>query len=106
MATATYTKLRSGEWGIRLIGRATEGQMVSVAKKSGETKSETIARVVWTGRDSRSGESVSLCAIGSTRSPQRGGSGHSRRGTWTGCSCGSVEEYERASDCWTCRHDR
>jgi hypothetical protein len=28
-----------------------------------------------------------------------------RRGTWTGCSCGSVTEYSKASDCWTCRHD-
>lgn len=28
------------------------------------------------------------------------------RGTWTGCSCGSVEEYERPGDCFTCRHDR
>jgi len=29
-----------------------------------------------------------------------------RRGTWTGCSCGSVEEYARERDCWTCQHDR
>ena len=29
-----------------------------------------------------------------------------RRGTWTGCSCGSVEEYERDGDCFSCRHDR
>lgn len=29
-----------------------------------------------------------------------------RRGTWTGCSCGSVEEFAKASDCWSCRHDR
>lgn len=28
------------------------------------------------------------------------------RGTWTGCRCGSVEEYERDSDCRSCRHDR
>lgn len=28
------------------------------------------------------------------------------RGTWTGCSCGSVEEYDRPSDCWSCRFDR
>lgn len=27
------------------------------------------------------------------------------RGTRTGCSCGSVEEYSKSSDCWTCRHD-
>ena len=28
------------------------------------------------------------------------------RGTWTGCSCGSVEEYSRDSDCASCEHDR
>lgn len=28
------------------------------------------------------------------------------RGTWTGCKCGSVVEYERPSDCASCRHDR
>ena len=28
-----------------------------------------------------------------------------RRGTWTGCSCGSVKEYSKPSDCWTCKHD-
>jgi hypothetical protein len=30
---------------------------------------------------------------------------HRRRGTWTGCSCGSVEEYSKASDCRTCRFE-
>jgi hypothetical protein len=25
--------------------------------------------------------------------------------TRTGCRCGSVEEYTKDSDCWTCRHD-
>jgi hypothetical protein len=29
----------------------------------------------------------------------------SRRVTRTGCRCGSVEEYSRDSDCWSCRHD-
>lgn len=24
----------------------------------------------------------------------------------TGCSCGSVEDEVRDSDCWTCRHDQ
>ena len=31
---------------------------------------------------------------------------HQRRGTWTGCRCGSVEEYARAGDCSSCAHDR
>jgi len=27
------------------------------------------------------------------------------RGTRTGCRCGSIQEYSRPSDCWTCKHD-
>jgi hypothetical protein len=27
------------------------------------------------------------------------------RGTWTGCSCGSVEEFSKDSDCRQCRFD-
>ena len=23
----------------------------------------------------------------------------------TGCRCGSVEEFSKPTDCWTCRHD-
>lgn len=32
----------------------------------------------------------------------RMGSLYGRR---TGCSCGSVEGYPKATDCWTCQHD-
>jgi hypothetical protein len=31
--------------------------------------------------------------------------GFRRRGTWTGCSCGSVVEYSKNYDCWTCKQD-
>jgi len=38
---------------------------------------------------------------------QPGGRSRPRsRGTWTGCSCGSVEEFEKPSDCFSCQHDR
>lgn len=33
------------------------------------------------------------------------GTAQRRRGTWTGCSCGSVEEYSRPSDCASCQYD-
>jgi hypothetical protein len=39
-------------------------------------------------------------------SPAPARKSYRRRGTWTGCQCGSVEEYERPNDCFTCRHDR
>lgn len=93
----TFQKLKSGEWGIRVTGTVTPGARVTVRKKSGETTTETVGRVVWAGGG------VSLCTI----ADRSGAAGrHKSRGTWTGCSCGSVEEYERPGDCFTCRHDR
>ncbi len=61
---ATYSKLRDGSWGVRVEGTVSEGASVTVTKKSGESKSETIRRVLW------SGGGISLCAIG-------GSNGHS-----------------------------
>lgn len=57
---ATYTKLKSGDWGVRVEGgnAPTAGAKITVVKKSGESKVETIAKVVW------SGNGVHLCAIG------------------------------------------
>jgi hypothetical protein len=54
---ATYTKLQSGEWGIRVTGSVTPGAKVVVTKKSGETKEETVGKVVWAGNG------ISLCTI-------------------------------------------
>jgi hypothetical protein len=54
---ATYTKLRNG-WGVRATGDAPKiGQRVTVTKKDGGTKTETIDRVVF------SNNGVHLCAI-------------------------------------------
>jgi hypothetical protein len=47
---ATYTKLRSGDWGIRGRGLV-EGRDVTVTKKSGETKTERVTKIIWTGSD-------------------------------------------------------
>ena len=58
----TYTKLRSGDWGVKADGTVKSGDSVSVTKKSGETKRETVAKVLWT--DGK----TSLCAIGSANS--------------------------------------
>lgn len=55
--SATYTKLRSGEWGIRISGTAKKGDRVTVTKKSGESKIETVRNVVW------SGNGITLCAV-------------------------------------------
>ncbi len=61
--TATYTKLRSGDWGIRVQGDGCtiaslhSGLSIAVAKRDGSTRHETIDRVVW--RDGR----TAICAI-------------------------------------------
>lgn len=44
----TYTKLRDGSWGLRGDGLAA-GAKVTVTKKSGESKVETVGKVLWTG---------------------------------------------------------
>ena len=49
--TATYTKLKSGDWGIRVAFNSPSsvavGTTVVVSKRSGETKSEIMERVLW-----------------------------------------------------------
>lgn len=101
--TATYAKLRDGSWGVRTTGcERLAGDVVTVTKRSGEAKTETLGSLVW------SGDGVSLWRIAaraiSTRSISTRSS-DARRGTWTGCPCGSIEEYSRPSDCWTCQHE-
>lgn len=48
-ATITWTKLRSGAWGIKGAADAiTEGATVTVTRKDGTEKAATVAKVVWT----------------------------------------------------------
>lgn len=99
-AEASYRKLADGSWGVLVPGTVTAGAEVRVRTKAGVTKTETVLAVLSTD------ERGSLCSV--AQRPRRSSSGRSyrRRGTWTGCSCGSVEEYARESDCASCSHDR
>lgn len=104
-------KLRDGTWGAVVermgIGR---GDVIQVTTAAGKTWQAAVERVVW------SGDGVTICATRSLDRPERhggqNGDGSERlgsgsgRGTWTGCRCGSVEEYERPGDCRSCQHDR
>lgn len=63
----TYTKLQSGEWGVRAAGKVASGASVIVNKKDGSTKTETVEKVLWTGKDKRTSETISLCAIRAER---------------------------------------
>lgn len=60
----TYTKLRDGNWGVRLDRQIPRsewhdlvGQQVAVRKKDGTCKTETIDRILW------SGSGITLCSI-------------------------------------------
>lgn len=91
MAT-TYTKLRSGEWGVKVNGAAKVGDRVTVTKKDGGTKVETIAQVVF------SGNGVTLCAIRRDASPARA-SGKKQCATGGNCSSFGSGKSCGADDC-------
>lgn len=62
--TATYSKLQSGQWGIRIAGeRPVPGQAVIVTKRNGNTHRETVTRVLSSGPDSH------LCEIAVDNKP-------------------------------------
>jgi hypothetical protein len=47
---ATYTKLKNGDWGLRLAGAIPKpGAPVLVTKKDGSTRTERIGRILWQG---------------------------------------------------------
>jgi hypothetical protein len=92
MANTTYTKLRSGEWGVRVEGaKPSIGATVHVTKRDGTAKTETIGAIVW------SGEGVTLCAVASTARP----TASRRTGAWRpcgypGCSPGYCDDCDGA----------
>lgn len=96
----TYTKLKSGEWGVRIDGRATPGATVTVTKKSGENKTERIGRVLWT--DGK----ASLCTISQTKTTFRAAPAAHRyprvsAGHWL-CKACEEENPLSSSSCWEC----
>jgi hypothetical protein len=62
------------------------------------------ARRGWSVPDDKADEARKLVASAPVEKKQF--SAPRRRGTPTGCRCGSVEEYIKNSDCWQCNHDR
>ena len=70
----TYTKLRSGDWGVRIDAVHPKGRTLNVLveKRNGDAKEETVT-VFW------SGKGVSLAAIAETKTSARRGSYSGRR---------------------------
>lgn len=93
--TATYTKLRDGSWGIRAPFPVTAGQAITVTKKSGESKTEKISRVLW------SGDGITFCAIVKLTSGAAGTyrrSSGRRSGRYECEECGDM--VESGTSCW------
>ena len=42
-----YTKLRSGDWGLRSDAQLKPGTTVEVTTKAGDVKQETVANAIW-----------------------------------------------------------
>lgn len=95
--TNCYTKLKDGSWGLQVAGPAKAGEIVIVSKKSGESKCETIAQVLWTGNN------ISLCSIApganGSSSSSRTGSGTARRGVCVSCGESCNPAYRRCLNC-------
>ncbi len=45
----SYSKLKNGDWGVRLEGSAQPGQIINVTTKSGQVKPEKLGRKIWEG---------------------------------------------------------
>lgn len=72
----TFSKLKSGEYGVRAVGVTLKAeQSVSVTKKSGESSTVKIKKILWTGPDRETGQTVQLAAIYSDRPSPGGGGG-------------------------------
>jgi hypothetical protein len=84
----SYTKLKSGDWGVRCEGEVKPGQSVTVTKKDGSVKTEIIDAVLW------SGDGKSLCSI-KRRAAKKNYPGQMCPG------CGS-EPLDNNLSCWEC----
>lgn len=94
---ATYTKLSSGSWGIRLTGSETvpvPGTSITVTKRDGSSKTETVDRLI------HQGDGYALFSIRQT-APQRT---TTKRRCWPGMDCPACgsEPLNRALQCWEC----
>jgi len=76
---ATFTKLRDGNWGLRVTGGTpAPGQTINVSKKDGAVVRKTIGKVLWKGPD------ACLCTVEDDRPSNPGTSGR-RSGGSSGC---------------------
>lgn len=91
---STYMKLRDDSWGVRTTVKVTPGSLVTVTKKSGETKEERIKAVLYT-----TPEGVSICSVVPSQAKATSGftrSESARRGFCEECG----ERATPGTRCW------
>lgn len=62
---ATFQKLKTGDWGLRIKGRAEPGDQVVAVRQSGQRQTLTVGEVVWRGMDF--GQPITVATIGRSR---------------------------------------
>lgn len=105
--TASFTKLRDGDWGVRAPAGTKRGDILDVRKRDGSISTVEVERVLWTGNG------IALCSIYDDRPAYRrssgsGRSGGRRSGGCAGCG-GPVRDaaHHRAMEgyCGSCAFD-
>lgn len=77
---ASFTKLKSGDWGLRVMGeKPTPGMVVRVSKKDGTVVSKTVGTIVW------SDGNVSLCTCAADAPATESSTTNNRRRGWRPC---------------------
>ena len=80
----TYSKLKDGSWGVRgSVAEVVAGASVTVNKKSGESKTETVGRVLWTDGE------LALATIAASSSSKSYSPSRKTRACKTGGNCSS-----------------
>ncbi len=101
---ATFTKLKSGEWGVRVPYKVEAGQQISVYPQSGDVKQVVIEKVIWKGNG------IWLCAIEQRKRPRtkRDAAWAEKTGQCRSCSNAYVDApHHRAMEgyCGYCAFD-
>jgi hypothetical protein len=67
--SATYAKLRSGEWGIKSTIALRAGDTAVVVKRSGQARRVIVGRVLWTGNDGACLATIAMSVQATKRAP-------------------------------------
>ncbi len=92
MAKITWAKLRDGSWGLRSSTPLSEGAVVTVTKRSGETSQATVGGEVWSAPD-KGVYLYRLASDGQQRQPRK-----PRRARALCDECGEYPAIKKALD--------